>query len=174
MIETALSGIESPLSLVIFKFMQHYLSSVISNNTKANMYDDNNIFAKILREEIPCIKVYEDDSTLAFMDIMPQVDGHTLVIPKVAAETLFDLPDEAVADLICKVKYVATAVKKSLNSEGIRVVQFNGSAAGQTVPHIHFHIIPSSRGSMREHASEIAEQSRLEEFAEKIRSGFSD
>ena len=136
------------------------------------MYDENNIFAKILRQEIPCIKVYEDSTALAFMDIMPQVDGHTLVIPKVAAETIFDLSDEAAADLIGKVKHVATAVKKGLNADGIRLVQYNGCAAGQTVPHIHFHILPASTAEMREHASEVEESDHLEAIAEKIRAGF--
>ena len=136
------------------------------------MYDENNIFAKILREEIPCIKVYEDNTTLAFMDIMPQVDGHTLVIPKVAAETIFDLPDDDAANLIQKVKHVATAVKNGLNADGIRLVQFNGSAAGQTVPHIHFHIMPSSNEGLRAHANELADQTHLKNIAEKIRTGF--
>ena len=136
------------------------------------MYDQNNIFAKILREEIPSIKVYEDDSTLAFMDIMPQAEGHTLVIPKVAAQTLFDLTDEAAADLICKVKYVAAAVKKGLNADGITLFQLNGSAAGQTVPHIHFHILPGSYGNAATHASVQADQINLERIAAKIRSGF--
>lgn len=136
------------------------------------MYDDNNIFAKILRQEIPCTKVYEDETTLAFMDIMPQVDGHTLVIPKMKAETVFDLPDDAAADLICKVKHVAAAVKKGLNADGIRLVQFNGSAAGQTVPHIHFHVLPSSNTEMRAHASEMADQAHLDNIAEKIRACF--
>lgn len=136
------------------------------------MYDENNIFAKILREEIPSIKVYEDDSTLAFMDIMPQAEGHTLVIPKVAAQTLFDLTDEAAADLICKVKYVAAAVKKGLNADGITLFQLNGSAAGQTVPHIHFHILPGSYSNAATHASVQADQTNLERIAAKIRSGF--
>lgn len=135
-------------------------------------YDNENIFAKILREEIPCIKVYEDDSTLAFMDIMPQADGHTLVIPKVAAENLFDLTDQAAADLITKVKLVAAAVKKGLNADGITLFQLNGSAAGQTVPHIHFHILPGSYGSAGAHASVSADNTHLEAIAEKIRGAF--
>ena len=143
------------------------------------MYDNNNIFAKILRQEIPCIKIYEDDSTLAFMDIMPQVDGHTLVIPKVAAQTIFELPDEAAASLICKVKHVAKAVKNGLHADGIKLIQFNGAAAGQTVPHIHFHILPissnkQSKHDLRGHANEMADQSELEIIAESIRAGFTD
>ena len=132
-------------------------------------YDNDNIFAKILREEIPCIKVYEDESTLAFMDIMPQADGHTLVVPKQAAENLFELSDQAAADLIQKVKLVAGAVKKGLAADGITLFQLNGAAAGQTVPHIHFHILPGSYGNAGAHASTSADAAHLEGIAEKIR-----
>lgn len=135
-------------------------------------YDNDNIFAKILRSEIPCIKVYEDDTTLAFMDIMPQARGHTLVIPKEAAETLHDLSDDAAADLIKKVKRVANAVKKSLRADGISIFQLNGEAAGQTVPHIHFHILPGSMIGARAHASASSDQTDLEAIAELIRGGF--
>jgi len=135
-------------------------------------YDNNNIFAKILRGEIPSIKVYEDKSTFAFMDIMPQVNGHTLVIPKEPAMTLFDLSNDGAADLIQKVQLVAAAVKNGLSAEGITIFQLNGEAAGQTVPHIHFHIMPGSISDLRAHASVNAEQSDLEAFAEKIRNGF--
>jgi len=132
-------------------------------------YDPDNIFAKILRKEIPCIRVYEDDSTLAFMDIMPQADGHTLVIPKEPAVTLHDLSDEAAADLICKVKKLATAVKTATSADGITLFQLNGSAAGQTVPHIHFHILPGSFLQARAHATISAEHDHLESIAQKIR-----
>ncbi len=135
-------------------------------------YDNNNIFAKILRGEIPCIKVYEDEQTLAFMDIMPQADGHTLVIPKEAAETIHDLSDEGAANLIKKVKMVAAAVKKGLSADGITLFQLNGEQAGQTVPHIHFHILPGSYLTAKAHSSVSAEHARLEAMAEKIRSGF--
>ena len=137
-----------------------------------NTYDETNIFAKILRKEIPCIKVYEDEQTLAFMDIMPQADGHTLVIPKQAATTIFQLTDESAADLICKVKLVVAAVKKGLQAEGITLFQFNGAAAGQTVPHIHFHILPGSYASAKAHASVSAETTHLERIAIKIKSAF--
>ena len=93
-------------------------------------YDNNNIFAKILRGEMSCLKVYEDEHTLAFMDIMPQADGHTLVIPKEAAETLLDLSDDAAAATIKTVKKVAKAVKQAMDAEGVSLVQFNGAAAG--------------------------------------------
>ena len=132
-------------------------------------YDNNNIFAKILREELPCIKVYEDDNTIAFMDIMPQADGHVLVIPKEPAETLLDLSDTGCATLLPVVKKLATAVKQGMQADGVSLFQLNGSAAGQTVPHIHFHIIPGSILAARSHASALADQAHLAELAEKIK-----
>jgi len=135
-------------------------------------YDNNNIFAKILRGEIPCIKVYEDEKTLAFMDIMPQAEGHTLVIPKEAAITIHDLSDQAAADLIKKVKLVANAVKKGLNVDGITLFQLNGEQAGQTVPHIHFHILPGSYLTAKAHASMSSDQTQLEAIADRIKAAF--
>lgn len=135
-------------------------------------YNTNNIFAKILRGEIPNITVYEDESTLAFMDIMPQSTGHTLVIPKEPAETLLDLSDAAAEDLIKKVKRVASAVKKGLDAEGISIFQLNGSAAGQTVPHVHFHVMPGSILNARSHASANADPDELKAIAEKIKASF--
>jgi len=132
-------------------------------------YDNSNIFAKILAGEIPCIKVYEDDQTLAFMDIMPQATGHTLVIPKEAAVTIHDLSDDGAANLIRKVKLVANAVKKALDVDGITLFQLNGESAGQTVPHIHFHILPGSHLTAKAHASVSSETSDLEAIADKIR-----
>lgn len=135
-------------------------------------YDQNNIFAKILRAEIPCTKVYEDDDTLAFMDIMPQVPGHTLVIPKEPAETLLDLSDDGAANLIKKVKVVAQAVKKGMNADGITLFQLNGAAAGQTVPHIHFHIMPGSFLNATGHGKVSVSGDEIEAIAEKIRAAF--
>jgi len=135
-------------------------------------YDSNNIFAKILNDEIPCIKVYEDSQTLAFMDIMPQAKGHTLVIPKEPAVTLHDLSDDGAANLIKKVKLVAQAVKTGLNADGISLFQLNGEAAGQTVPHIHFHILPGRFLSAKTHASISADTAELEIIANKIRAAF--
>lgn len=132
-------------------------------------YDTQNIFAKILRGEIPAIKVYEDEHTLAFMDIMPQADGHTLVIPKEPAETLFDLSPEAAARTINVVQKVGNAIKQALGSEGIVLMQLNGSKAGQTVPHIHFHLIPSSVHELGRHASQMGDQDKIQQLAEKIR-----
>lgn len=133
-------------------------------------YDSNNIFARILRGELPCISVYEDDATLAFMDIMPQADGHVLVIPKEGAETLLDLSPEAAAATVRTTQKVARAVRQAMKAEGIFVCQLNGAAAGQTVPHCHFHIIPRSGGeAMRIHASVRADDAQLRGFAEAIK-----
>src|SRR5438270_8716293 len=111
------------------------------------MYDQNNVFAKILRGEIPAAKVYEDERTLAFMDVMPQADGHTLVVPKEQAEDLLTLSPDGAAALIVTTQKIAKAVKKGLNVPGIMVAQLNGAPAGQSVFHVHFHIIPRSDGA---------------------------
>jgi histidine triad (HIT) family protein len=133
-------------------------------------YDPNNVFAKILRGEIPSVKVYEDDKTLAFMDVMPQLDGHVLVIPKEPAENVFDLSPEGAAALMATTQKVAKAVKKGLNLSGIMVAQLNGAAAGQSVFHVHFHVIPRSGGAdFRLHAREMEKPEKLKALAEKIR-----
>ena len=107
-------------------------------------YDDQNIFARILRGELPAIKVYEDDQVLAFMDIMPQAEGHMLVIPKTPAVTLLDLPADAAAYTIQIVQKIARAIETALDAKGIVLMQLSGASAGQTVPHVNFHLIPSS------------------------------
>lgn len=133
-------------------------------------YDPNNVFAKILRGEMPSIKVYEDDHTYAFMDVMPQTPGHTLVIPRTEAENLFDLPPDAAGHLIKTTQKVAAAVKKGLNAPGVMIAQLNGAPAGQTVFHIHFHIIPREEGvDMKFHAREMADMDELAALAEKIK-----
>ena len=132
-------------------------------------YDDQNIFARIIRGELPAIKVYEDDQVLAFMDIMPQAEGHTLVIPKTPAVTLLDLPAEAAAYSIQIVQKIAKAIEKALNAEGIVLIQLSGAAAGQTVPHVHFHLIPSSVHQLGRHAAEIGDQEKIKAIAERIR-----
>jgi histidine triad (HIT) family protein len=132
-------------------------------------YDPNNIFAKIIRGEAPCFKVYEDGTTLAFMDIMPQAEGHTLVIPKEGAESIYDLSPEGATALIKTTKKVAAAVKEVTNAPGIMLAQLNGQAAGQTVFHIHFHIIPRAGGiDLHLHAREKADFERLKALAAKI------
>jgi len=133
-------------------------------------YDSNNIFARILRGEIPAVKVYEDDKTLAFMDVMPQADGHVLVIPKEAAENILDLSHEGAAALMTTTQKIAKAIKKGLNAPGIMVAQLNGAAAGQSVLHVHFHIIPRSGGiDLKLHAREMEKPDRLKMLAEKIK-----
>lgn len=134
------------------------------------MYDPNNVFARILRGEIPAFKVYEDERTLAFMDAMPQSDGHTLVIPKSEARNFFDVDSDVLAYLIQVTQKVAKAVKKAFNPDGVRIIQFNEPAAGQTVFHIHFHIVPCYLGQeLRGHAREMADKAVLAEHAERIR-----
>ena len=146
--------------------------TLLSQQSKPMNYDSTNIFAKILRNEIPCVKVYEDEHTLAFMDIMPQADGHTLVIPKEAAMTIHDLSDDGAANLIKKVKLIAAAVKKGMDAEGITLFQLNGEQAGQTVPHMHFHILPGSIVNARTHASISSDTADLAANAEKIKAAF--
>jgi histidine triad (HIT) family protein len=132
-------------------------------------YDSNNIFAKIIRGEAPAFKVFEDAHTIAFMDIMPQAEGHTLVIPKEHAESVFDLSPEGAAALIKTTQKVAAAVRQVTNAPGILLAQLNGAAAGQTVFHIHFHIIPRSSGlDLKLHAREMADFEKLKALAAKI------
>ena len=109
-------------------------------------YDSNNIFARILRGEAPCIKLCESQTTLAIMDVMPQSDGHVLVIPKEPAVEIYELSAQAGADCIGEVQRVAAAVRAALAPDGLLIAQFNGAAAGQTVPHVHFHVIPRYDG----------------------------
>ena len=132
-------------------------------------YDDQNIFARILRGELPAIKVYEDDQVLAFMDIMPQADGHTLVIPKSPAVTLLDLDPEVAAYTIQIVQKVAKAIEKGLGVEGIVLMQLSGTAAGQTVPHVHFHLVPTSLHNLGKHAAQMGDQEKIKALAEKIK-----
>ena len=133
-------------------------------------YDAKNVFAKILRGEIPSVKVYEDARTLAFMDVMPQADGHVLVIPKEPAENIFDLSPEGASAMIATTQKVAKAVRVGLNVPGVMLAQLNGSAAGQSVFHVHFHIIPRSGGvDMKLHARDMVDPKSLEPIAAKIR-----
>ena len=133
-------------------------------------YDRNNVFARILRGEIPSHRVYEDELTLAFMDVMPQADGHTLVIPKAEAENIMDTPPEALAAAALTTQRVARAVKKAFDAPGILIAQLNGRAAGQSVFHVHFHILPRREGlELRFHARDMAEPKLLAEHAARIR-----
>ena len=132
-------------------------------------YDDQNIFARILRGESPAIKIYEDDQVLAFMDIMPQAEGHALVIPKTPAVTLLDLPADAAAYTIQIVQKIARAIESALDVKGIVLMQLSGEAAGQTVPHVHFHLIPSSIHHLGRHAAQMGDQEKIKALAEKIK-----
>jgi histidine triad (HIT) family protein len=133
-------------------------------------YDRSNIFAKILRGEIPCVKIYEDDKTFAFMDVMPQAEGHTLVVPKEEAENIFELSPEGAAALIQTAQKIAAAVKKATGAPGVMLVQLNGKAAGQSVFHIHMHVIPRHAGiDLEFHERNMTPAAELEPLAEKIR-----
>jgi histidine triad (HIT) family protein len=133
-------------------------------------YDSNNIFAKILRGEAPSVRVFEDEVSLAFMDIMPRADGHTLVIPKAPARNLLDIPASDLASLMPTVQRMSLAVKKAMDADGISIMQFNESAGGQVVFHLHFHILPRWTGvALRAPASAMAPAESLELAAAKIR-----
>jgi histidine triad (HIT) family protein len=133
-------------------------------------YDRNNVFARILRGEIPAHRVYEDEYTLAFMDVMPQADGHTLVIPKAEAENLFEVPPDALTATILTTQRVARAVQKAFDAPGILIAQLNGAPAGQSVFHIHFHVVPRHEGfDLRLHAREMADHAVLAAHAARVR-----
>ena len=133
-------------------------------------YDNENIFARILRGELPCTKVYENDNVLAFMDIMPREDGHTLVISKAPARTLMDITPEALSNLILATQKIAKAAQIAMQADGITIHQFNESAGGQVVPHIHFHVIPRFKGiPLRPHTGEMADMNVLVGFAKRIK-----
>ncbi len=134
-------------------------------------YDTNNIFAKILRGEIPCHRVYEDADVLAFMDVMPQGPGHTLVVPKTPSRNILDADAATLARLIPAVQRIARAVKAAFNADGISIMQFNEPAGGQTVFHLHFHVIPRMDGvPLKGHSGKMQDGSVLAADAEKIRS----
>jgi histidine triad (HIT) family protein len=133
-------------------------------------YDPDNIFAKILRGEIPCHKVYEDDKTLAFMDVMPQADGHTLIIPKAPSRNLLDADPTTLGVLMAAVQKVAVAARRAFAADGVLVKQFNEPAAGQTVFHLHFHVLPLKEGqALRPHAGKMADHGLLARHAEMMR-----
>ncbi len=133
-------------------------------------YDVNNIFARILRGEIPAQKIYQDEATLAFMDVMPQSDGHVLVIPKTPSTGLDDADPEVLAELMRTVQKLAPRIRDGMGADGFRIAQFNGAAAGQTVFHLHIHIIPMYEGvALRPHTGKPADPALLKAHAEKIR-----
>ena len=134
-------------------------------------YDQENIFAKIIRREAPAAIVFEDEFSMAFMDAMPQVEGHTLVIPKSPSENLFDIDAGALSQTIQTTQAVAGAVKRAFDVPGIMIGQLNGRAAGQTVFHLHFHILPRFDGlEFSMHSRDFMDMTVLEAQAKQIRS----
>ena len=134
-------------------------------------YDPDNIFAKILRGEIPAVTVWEDDHVLAFMDVFPQSEGHVLLISKTStARTLLQIEPDALARLTAAVQRTARAVEKALQPDGFQIMQFNGEAGGQTVFHLHFHIIPRwSDRPMKGHGhAPMADVAVLRALADRI------
>lgn len=133
-------------------------------------YDSNNVFAKILRGELPAQKVYEDQDTLAFMDIMPRCEGHTLVIPKAPARNILDASPGQLAACMKTVQKISNAVMKAFNADGVTLQQFSEPAGGQVVFHLHFHILPRKTGqSLGAHTGKMENQDVLAANAEKIR-----
>lgn len=134
-------------------------------------YDPNNIFAKIIAGQIPCEKLYEDEQVIAFMDIMPQADGHCLVVPKAPSRNLLDADPNILAGLFIQVQRIAKAVKKATQADGITIMQFNEPAAGQTVFHLHVHILPRHDGvPLKPHTDQMGDMEKIKIYADKIRS----
>jgi len=132
-------------------------------------YDSNNIFGKILRGEIPCHRVYEDADTLAFMDVMPQSPGHLLVIPKTPSRNVLDADPTVLSKLMPIVQKLAKAAKDAFEADGITIMQFNEAPAGQTVFHLHFHIVPRYEGAgLKPHSGQMEDNGVLAANAEKI------
>lgn len=133
-------------------------------------YDPNNVFARILRGELPKVAIYEDALTLAFLDIMPSVEGHSLVIPKEPAEDILDVSPEGAQAVIATTQKIARAVKKALACPGVMLVQLNGAAAGQSIPHLHFHVLPRIAGlDLKLHGRAMVDPKTLEPIAARIR-----
>ncbi len=132
-------------------------------------YDENNIFAKILRGEIPSINIFENEHCLAIMDAFPQSKGHCLIVPKAPSRNIFDADPAQLSKVIPYIQQLAKAARTALMADGIRIAQFNEPSAGQTVFHLHWHIIPVYEGTeMGTHAAEMADTGELATLAEKI------
>jgi len=138
--------------------------------TAMTAYDPSNVFAKILRGELPSHTVYEDDETIAIMDIMPRADGHVLVVPKAACRNVFDAPAEALKAVALSTQKLARAVKTAFAAEGVTIQQFNEAAGGQVVFHLHVHVMPRFDGvALRPHTGAMEKNEVLADNAEKIR-----
>ena len=131
-------------------------------------YDNENVFARVLRGELPCHKIYEDEKTLCFMDIMPRTDGHALVIPKAASRNILDIAADDLKAVFLTVQLIARAAMTAFKADGITLQEFNESAAGQIVFHTHIHILPRHDGiKLRPHTGEMADPGDLKEQAKK-------
>jgi histidine triad (HIT) family protein len=138
--------------------------------SQAKAYDSGNIFAKILRGEIPCHKVFENDDAICFMDVMPQSAGHALVVPKAASRNLLDADAATLSKLIALVQKVAIAAQSAFAADGISILQFNEPAGGQTVFHLHVHVIPRYDGvPLKTHSDRMEDGDILAAHAEKLR-----
>ena len=134
-------------------------------------YDANNIFARILRGEIPCHKIVEDEHALAFMDVMPMIAGHCLVIPKKPSRNLLDADAGSLGPVLAVVQRVANAAIQAMGADGAQIRQYNETAAGQSVFHLHFHILPLKDGdSLQPHSGKMADPGVLAEHARIINS----
>jgi len=137
-------------------------------------YDPDNIFAKILRGELPCHKLYEDEATFAFMDIMPRADGHCLVIPKTPCRNLLDASAEQLAAVMVTTQKMSRAVMAAFGAGGVTVQQFNEAVGGQEVFHLHFHVLPRHEGDRLRPPGVMADQAVLAEQAGKIRAALAE
>lgn len=134
------------------------------------VYEKDNIFAKILRGEIPSVRVYEDDEVVAIMDVMPQAPGHVLIIPRAPSRNLLDADPEVLAKTMPVVQKLAKAVKRAFEADGVFIAQFNEPAAGQTVFHLHFHIIPRMDGAdLKRHSDSMEDAEILQAHADRIK-----
>lgn len=133
-------------------------------------YDPDNVFAKILRGALPAQTIFEDEATLAFMDIMPRGDGHALVVPKTPCRNILDAPPEALAAVMATAQKVARAAMTAFAADGVTIQQFNEGAGGQVVFHLHVHVLPRFEGvPLRPHTGEMADQSVLADHAARLR-----
>lgn len=132
-------------------------------------YDPDNVFAKILRGEIPSTRIYEDEATLAFMDIMPRTDGHCLVIPKTPCRNALDASPEQLAAVIATTQKVARAAMAGLGVDGVVIEQYNEAPAGQEVFHLHFHVLPMREGVRMRPPGKMGDFTEIAGYAEKIR-----
>jgi histidine triad (HIT) family protein len=138
-------------------------------------YDDQNVFAKILRGEIPSHRIYEDDDVVAFMDVMPQGKGHTLVVPRRRARNLLDADPALLPPLVVATQRVARAAMRAFAADGVTILQFNEAPAGQSVFHLHFHVVPRFDGvPLKPHSGQMEDQAVLAADAEKLRQALAE